>query len=134
MTSLTESGSITHRCWPAFQHASDFAASGSATVRVCPGRSVTPLSAFSSLTGGAAPLAGFPGLEYRGQVTLRPVHREGAAVQQQEDGWLAHRHDALEQPLLRRGEIDARAVTALEAGHLDGHLLALEPRREAEYE
>ncbi len=61
---------------------------------------------------------------------VSPVERHCTAALQHNDDWLAGFSDCFEQFLLRRGEVEAGAIAAAESGNLDGHLFALELRRE----
>ncbi len=61
-----------------------------------------------------------------------PVKCDGAAALQYDDERLAGRSKCFQQLLLRRGQIEAGAIAAIEAVDLDGHLFAFKLRREAD--
>ena len=82
--------------------------------------------------GGAAFDAGVPGFENCGGMFVGPVERYGAAALQHDDERLAGGGEGFKQFLLWRGQVEAGAVAAAEAGNLDGHLFAFELRREAD--
>ncbi len=81
---------------------------------------------------GAALDAGIPGFKNRSGVLVGPVQRHGAAALQHDDQRLAGGGERFQQFLLRRGQIEAGAVAAVEAVDLDAHLFAFELRREAD--
>src|SRR5450631_4934176 len=66
-------------------------------------------------------------------MVIGPIHRERAAVHQNNDERLARSFQGSEERFFFRRKVEAGAIPTLEPGYVDLHLLALKLRRDADY-
>src|SRR5439155_24872141 len=83
--------------------------------------------------GRATLLTGIPGFDDGGGVLLRPVHRQRAAVCENNDQRLARGSDGFEKLFLRPWKIEVQAIAAEKAGITGVTFLAFELRGDADH-